>query len=124
MRLPVSLFVVLFSAFVANAQPKAVKDALGSVAGVLTSRNGTIKAIGTAVFVDNSGELLASSVIFNGADSAVVIDNSGKVHPVRYIVGVNDVFGRSGPAKELISYYGLDGASIAQKAKEAIALKK
>ena len=92
MRLLVSLFVVLFSAFVANAQPKAVKDGLGSVAGVMTYRNGTIKANGTAVFVDNNSELLAPSVLFSGADSAVVIDNSGKAHPVKYIVGVNDVF--------------------------------
>jgi len=38
-------------------------------------------------------------------------------------VGVNDVFGRSGPAKELVSYFGLDAASIAAKAKAAIALK-
>ena len=39
-------------------------------------------------------------------------------------VGVKDEFGRSGPAKELISYFGLDAASIAAKAKEAVALKK
>ncbi len=38
-------------------------------------------------------------------------------------IGINDEFGRSGPAKELVSYYHLDGASIAEKAKEAIALK-
>ena len=38
-------------------------------------------------------------------------------------VGVQDVFGRSGPAKELVSYFGLDAASIAAKAKAAIALK-
>lgn len=38
-------------------------------------------------------------------------------------VGVEDVFGRSGPAKELISYFHLDAASIAAKAKAAIALK-
>lgn len=38
-------------------------------------------------------------------------------------VGVNDVFGRSGPAKELVSYFGLDAAAIAAKAKVAIALK-
>ncbi len=38
-------------------------------------------------------------------------------------VGVNDVFGRSGPAKELVSYFGLDAAAIAAKAKAAIALK-
>ena len=39
-------------------------------------------------------------------------------------VGINDEFGRSGPAKELLSYYYLDAASIAEKAKAAIALKK
>jgi len=39
-------------------------------------------------------------------------------------VGINDEFGRSGPAKELVSYYHLDGASIAEKAKAAVALKK
>jgi len=38
-------------------------------------------------------------------------------------VGVQDVFGRSGPAKELVSYFGLDAAAIAAKAKAAIALK-
>lgn len=39
-------------------------------------------------------------------------------------VGVNDEFGRSGPAKELVSYFHLDAASIAEKVKAAIALKK
>ncbi len=39
-------------------------------------------------------------------------------------VGINDVFGRSGPAKELISYFGLDASAIAAKAKKAVALKK
>ncbi len=38
-------------------------------------------------------------------------------------VGVEDVFGRSGPAKELVSYFKLDAATIAEKAKQAIALK-
>lgn len=39
-------------------------------------------------------------------------------------VGVNDEYGRSGPAKELVSYFHLDAQSIAEKAKAAIALKK
>jgi len=39
-------------------------------------------------------------------------------------IGVQDVFGRSGPAKELVSYFGLDAANIAAKAKAAVALKK
>ncbi len=38
-------------------------------------------------------------------------------------VGVNDEFGRSGPAKELVSYFHLDAQSIADKAKAAMALK-
>ena len=38
-------------------------------------------------------------------------------------VGVDDTFGRSGPAKELVSYFGLDAAAIAERAKAAIALK-
>ncbi|MBR4071127.1 MAG: transketolase family protein [Clostridia bacterium] len=39
-------------------------------------------------------------------------------------VGTNDCFGRSGPAKELISLFGLDAKSICAKVKEAVALKK
>ena len=39
-------------------------------------------------------------------------------------IGINDEFGRSGPAKELLSYYKLDAASIAAKVKEALKLKK
>jgi transketolase C-terminal domain/subunit len=37
---------------------------------------------------------------------------------------VEDTFGRSGPAKELVSYFGLDAAAIVAKAKAAVALKK
>ena len=38
-------------------------------------------------------------------------------------VGVNDEFGRSGTPAELMAYYHLTGADIADKAKKAIALK-
>ncbi|MDD6095209.1 MAG: transketolase family protein [Clostridia bacterium] len=38
-------------------------------------------------------------------------------------VGTEDCFGRSGPAKELLSMFGLDAAAICAKAKAAIALK-
>ena len=38
-------------------------------------------------------------------------------------VGVEDVFGRSGPAVDLLHIYGLDAAHIEEKAKEAIKLK-
>lgn len=38
-------------------------------------------------------------------------------------VGVKDTFGRSGPAKELLSLFELDAKAIANKAKEAVKLK-
>lgn len=39
-------------------------------------------------------------------------------------VGVEDVFGKSGPATDLLPIFGLDAATIAAKAKAAIAMKK
>lgn len=39
-------------------------------------------------------------------------------------VGVNDVFGKSGPAVELLKVFGLTAENIVAKAKEAVALKK
>ncbi|MBO5646685.1 MAG: transketolase family protein [Clostridia bacterium] len=63
--------------------------------------------------------------IIGGLGSAVaeVLCESGKPVPLLR-VGVEDTFGRSGPAKELVSYFGLDAAAIAAKAKAAVALKK
>lgn len=40
-----------------------------------------------------------------------------------YRVGVEDVFGRSGPAKDLLHIYGLDAAHIISAAKTAVARK-
>ena len=62
--------------------------------------------------------------IIGGLGGAVTECLSAKCPTPVLRVGVEDVFGRSGPAKELVSYYGLDAASIAAKAKAAIALKK
>lgn len=60
-----------------------------------------------------------------GGLGAAVCELLAETCPVPVLrVGVEDVFGRSGPAKELISYFGLDAASIAAKAKQAIRLKK
>jgi len=39
-------------------------------------------------------------------------------------VGVEDKFGASGPAVEMLKAYGLDAANIAAKAKQAIAMKR
>ncbi|MBR6676878.1 MAG: transketolase family protein [Clostridia bacterium] len=48
-----------------------------------------------------------------------------EAYPVPVVkVGTEDCFGRSGPAKELLSKFGLDADAIVAKAKAAIALKK
>ena len=62
--------------------------------------------------------------IIGGLDSAVA-EALAEAYPVPVVRhGVNDVYGKSGPAKELIEYYGLNASGIVKKAKEAIALKK
>ncbi|MCL2508526.1 MAG: transketolase family protein [Oscillospiraceae bacterium] len=63
--------------------------------------------------------------VIGGLGSAVTetVCKTGSSVPVLR-VGVEDVFGRSGPAAELLPLFGLDAANIARKAKEAIALKK
>lgn len=62
--------------------------------------------------------------IISGLGGAVAeaLCESGKPVPVVRL-GVNDVFGRSGPAVELLHIYGLDAQNIVAKAKQAIALK-
>ena len=62
--------------------------------------------------------------IIGGLGSAVA-EAIAEAYPVPVVRhGVNDVYGKSGPAKELIEYYGLNANGIVNKAKEAIALKK
>ncbi len=55
--------------------------------------------------------------IIGGLGSAVCDTLSAKYPTTVLKIGVNDVFGESGPAVELIKKYGLDGASIAEKVK-------
>ena len=62
--------------------------------------------------------------IIGGLGGAVTECLSAKCPTPVLRVGVEDVFGRSGPAKELVSYFGLDAAAIVAKAKAAVALKK
>ncbi len=62
--------------------------------------------------------------IIGGLGSAVAEVLAEKCPTPMLRVGVNDEFGRSGPAKELVAYFHLDAASIAEKAKAAVALKK
>ena len=62
--------------------------------------------------------------VIGGLGSAVcdVVCESLPVPVVK--VGTNDCFGRSGPAKELLSLFVLDAAAIAEKARIAVGLKK
>lgn len=57
-----------------------------------------------------------------GAAVAAVVCESVPVPVVR--VGVEDTYGRSGPAVEMLHVFGLDAANIAAKAKLAVSLKK
>lgn len=62
--------------------------------------------------------------IIGGLGSAVA-EVVGETYPVPVLrVGVEDTFGRSGPAAELLHLYGLDAAHITDMAKRAVALKK
>ena len=62
--------------------------------------------------------------IIGGLGSAVAeaVCESGKPVPVVRL-GVNDKFGKSGPAVELLHIYGLDAQNIVEKAKQAISMK-
>ncbi len=61
--------------------------------------------------------------IIGGLGSAVA-EALAEIKPVPVLrVGVEDVFGKSGPALELLDIFGLNAANIVAKAKAAIALK-
>ncbi len=62
--------------------------------------------------------------VIGGLGSAVaeVLSEAMPVPVMR--VGVEDVFGKSGPALELLEIYGLNSQNIVEKAKKAIELKK
>lgn len=56
-----------------------------------------------------------------GGLGAAVSETLCEKYPVKVTrIGVNDVFGESGPAKELLRKYGLDAEGIYQKIKETI----
>ena len=62
--------------------------------------------------------------VIGGLGSAVaeVLCESGKPVPM-FRVGVEDTFGRSGPALELLDYYGLTAPHIVEKVKAVLAMK-
>ena len=61
--------------------------------------------------------------IIGGLGSAVS-EALAEEYPVPVVkLGVNDTFGKSGPALELLKIFGLDAENIVIKAKKAIELK-
>ncbi|MHC1694469.1 MAG: transketolase family protein [Eubacteriales bacterium] len=62
--------------------------------------------------------------IIGGLGSAVAESVSQSVPVPVLRVGMEDVFGKSGKAEELLEEFGLTAKNIASKAKQAIALKK
>ena len=89
----------------------------------------TIKPIDRDIIIDaakKTGAIVTAEEhnIIGGLGAAVaeVICETVPVPVLR--VGVEDTFGKSGPALELLEIFGLNSANICQKAKEAIALKK
>ena len=88
----------------------------------------TIKPIDSDIIVDSvkkTGAVVTAEEhnIIGGLGSAVTEVVCEKCPAPVLRVGVEDVFGRSGPAVELLHIYGLDAAHIEEKAKEAIKLK-
>ena len=55
--------------------------------------------------------------VIGGLGEAVAAVLSEKLPTPVKRVGVNDVFGRSGPAAEVLKYYGLTAENIAEAAK-------
>ena len=89
----------------------------------------TIKPIDKDIIIDaakKTGCIVTAEEhsVIGGLGSAVaeVVAESCPVPVTR--VGVEDVFGKSGPALELLEIYGLNAEGIANKAKKAIELKK
>ena len=89
----------------------------------------TVKPIDRELVLDSAAKTGAIVTveehnIIGGLGSAVceVVCEEKPVPVLR--VGVNDVFGKSGPAVELLEIFGLSTANIVETAKKAVALKK
>ena len=89
----------------------------------------TIKPLDTEIVLKAAKETGAivtaeEHSVIGGLGSAVS-EYLSEAYPTTVLkVGVNDTYGMSGPAAELLDKFGLRAKDIAAKAKEAIALKK
>ena len=106
---------------------REILSGMGISASVINMH--TVKPLDTKALVaeaQQTGAVVVSEEhsIIGGLGSAVA-EALSEVCPVPVIKhGVNDEFGRSGPAKELIEYYGLNANGIVEKAKLAVSMKK
>ena len=89
----------------------------------------TIKPIDKELIIDSArktGAIVTAEEhsVIGGLGSAVAeaVCEGGKPVPVVRL-GVNDVFGKSGPAVELLHIFGLDAQNIVEKAKQAVSMK-
>ena len=62
--------------------------------------------------------------IIGGLGSAVAEVLAENCPTVMRRVGINDVWGASGPANELLKLYGISAENIAENARKAVAAKK
>ena len=64
-------------------------------------------------------------MLFRSGLGAAVAEFLGETYPIPVVRhGVNDEFGRSGKAPQVLEAYGITPEGIAEKAKQAVALKK
>ena len=89
----------------------------------------TIKPIDREILVKAAKEtgaiVTAEEHSIIGGLGAAVCEALSEEYPVPVLrLGVEDTFGKSGPALELLKIFGLDAEHIAAKAKKAIELKK
>lgn len=89
----------------------------------------TIKPLDTELLIaeaQQTGAIVTTEEhnVLGGLGSAVA-EALSEVCPVPVVKhGVPDQFGKSGPGKELLDYFGLNAAGIVEKAKVALQLKK
>ncbi|MCD8311363.1 MAG: transketolase family protein [Firmicutes bacterium] len=88
----------------------------------------TIKPLDEEIILDSARKTGAvvtaeEATVVGGLGGAVSELLSEKLPTPVVKLGINDVFGQSGPAKALLDFYGLTAENVAAKAKAAIALK-
>lgn len=82
--------------FVATAQknaPKWLEKQRKAIVSISTyGADNQLLHTGTGVFVNESGDLIASYGLFKGANRAIVTDTEGKTYPVTTILGADDMY--------------------------------